>query len=107
MEWIVVIITIVLFLFGAKKIPGLARSIGKVSGEFKRGKRLVEMDILNAKSELRFDQVPEPKVEPAPEMAQGPADSPIRQAATGFDISTEGRSDQELKELIRKRVTGE
>lgn len=110
MEWIVVIIAIVLFLFGAKKIPELARSIGKASGEFKRGKRLVEMDMIRAERDMRFDPVhegPGSSGQVVPGMVDVPPDSPIRQAATEFGISTDGRSDQDLKELIRKRVTGE
>jgi sec-independent protein translocase protein TatA len=35
-EWLVVLAVIVL-LFGAKKLPELARSLGKSSNEFKRG----------------------------------------------------------------------
>jgi len=110
MEWIVVIVAIVLLLFGAKKIPELARSIGKASGEFKKGKRLVEMEFLKAERDVRFDPVhegPGSMDQVVTGKVDGPPDSPIRQAATEFHISTEGRSDQELKELIRKRVTGE
>ena len=35
-EWIVVVVILVL-LFGAKKLPELARSVGKSSSEFKKG----------------------------------------------------------------------
>lgn len=35
-EWLVVLAIIVL-LFGAKKLPDLARSLGRSSSEFKRG----------------------------------------------------------------------
>jgi sec-independent protein translocase protein TatA len=35
-EWFIVLGVIVL-LFGAKKLPELARSMGKASGEFKKG----------------------------------------------------------------------
>jgi sec-independent protein translocase protein TatA len=35
-EWLVVI-GIVVLLFGAKKLPELARSMGKASSEFKKG----------------------------------------------------------------------
>jgi sec-independent protein translocase protein TatA len=37
-EWVIVgIIALIVFLFGAKKLPDLARSLGKSSSEFKRG----------------------------------------------------------------------
>lgn len=47
MEWIIIIGLIVAVFFGAKKIPELARSIGKASGEFEKArieaKKEVEM----------------------------------------------------------------
>ena len=37
-EWVVVgIIALIVFLFGARKLPDLARSLGKSSSEFKKG----------------------------------------------------------------------
>jgi sec-independent protein translocase protein TatA len=42
-EWIV-IGAVVLLLFGAKKLPELARSLGKSSREFKRGLQEGEPD---------------------------------------------------------------
>jgi sec-independent protein translocase protein TatA len=38
-EWIVVGVIAVAVLFGAKKIPEMARSVGRAQGEFKRGIR--------------------------------------------------------------------
>lgn len=35
-EWIIVLVILVL-LFGAKKLPELARSVGKSTSEFKKG----------------------------------------------------------------------
>jgi len=35
-EWIVVLVIVVL-IFGAKKLPELARSVGKSTSEFKKG----------------------------------------------------------------------
>mgnify|MGYP000604429653 CR=1 FL=1 len=47
-----VIFLIVLLLFGAKKIPQLARGLGKSMGEFKNAKDEFETEILNAKKEV-------------------------------------------------------
>ncbi len=42
---ILVIVIVVLLLFGAKKIPELARSLGKSLNEFKKGMKDVTGDI--------------------------------------------------------------
>ncbi|UCC94191.1 MAG: twin-arginine translocase TatA/TatE family subunit [Thermoplasmata archaeon] len=107
MEWIVVIIAIILFLFGAKKIPEFARSLGKARGEFDRGKRMVELEMLSVEKDISIDPLPEGPSSDPPPVPEPTTSSPIKQAATEFGIETEGRSDQELKEAIRKRVTGE
>ena len=36
-EWIFIIIIAVVFIFGAKKIPELAKTFGKAKGEYKKG----------------------------------------------------------------------
>lgn len=36
-EWIVVGLIAVVVLFGAKKLPEMARSVGRAQGEFKKG----------------------------------------------------------------------
>lgn len=37
-EWIIVIVLAVILIFGAKKIPELAKTFGKAKGEFEKGK---------------------------------------------------------------------
>ena len=37
-EWIFIIIIAVVFIFGAKKIPELAKTFGRAKGEFEKGK---------------------------------------------------------------------
>lgn len=49
---IVVIFLIFLLLFGAKKMPGIARSLGKSVSEFQRAAREVREEFLNADREL-------------------------------------------------------
>ena len=56
---IAVIFVIVLLLFGAKKIPELARGLGKSMGEFKRARDDFEDEIKMA--EMEVSQEPEEK----------------------------------------------
>ena len=37
-EWIFIIIIAVILIFGAKKIPELAKTFGKAKGEYEKGK---------------------------------------------------------------------
>lgn len=43
---------IVLLLFGAKKLPELARGVGKSMGEFKKAREDFEREIVNAETEV-------------------------------------------------------
>lgn len=45
----IVIFVIFVLLFGAKKLPGLARSSGEAMGEFKRGRDKIEAEIADAR----------------------------------------------------------
>ena len=49
-EWVAIFI-VVLLLFGAKKIPELARGLGKSMGEFKKARSDFEREIQNAENE--------------------------------------------------------
>ncbi|NHX37536.1 MULTISPECIES: twin-arginine translocase TatA/TatE family subunit [Halolamina] len=47
----IVILLILVLLFGANKLPELARSSGQAMGEFKRGREELETDLRDAASE--------------------------------------------------------
>lgn len=47
----IIIFIIVLLLFGAKKLPQLARGVGKSMGEFKRAREEFEHEITRAEHE--------------------------------------------------------
>ena len=54
---VIIVVAIIALLFGAKKIPELARSLGKAKGEFKKG--LEE----GAKESEEAEKAEEPKKE--------------------------------------------
>ena len=53
-----VIFLVILLLFGAKKLPELARGVGKSMGEFKKAKEEFEHEITRAETETRVKEVP-------------------------------------------------
>ncbi len=55
-EWIILIIVAVVFIFGAKKIPELAKTFGKAKGEFEKGKIEGEKELKDFKDkEVKSD----------------------------------------------------
>lgn len=48
-EWIFIIVIAVVFIFGAKKIPELAKTLGKAKGEFEKGKIEGEKELKDLK----------------------------------------------------------
>jgi sec-independent protein translocase protein TatA len=49
----ILIFIVVILLFGASKLPELARSMGKSTGEFKKAQRESELEIRNIEGPLK------------------------------------------------------
>ncbi len=47
-DWIILIVVVLLVLGGSKKIPEIARAMGRSMGEFKKGRMEVEREINEA-----------------------------------------------------------
>lgn len=52
---LLLIVGIAILLFGAQKIPKLARSIGESTGEFKKGQAKVEQELEDIRPETGGD----------------------------------------------------
>ena len=50
----ILIFVVVLLLFGAKKIPELARGLGKSMGEFKKAREEFEREITKAEDDVKI-----------------------------------------------------
>ncbi len=63
---LIFIIVIVLLLFGAKKLPELARGIGQSLGEFKKAREEFEREVHKTSSEVEIKGAPakEPFLKP-------------------------------------------
>jgi sec-independent protein translocase protein TatA len=87
---ILLIVIVVIILFGANKIPELARSLGKATGEFKKGKQDAERESNNLEKSIK--EQPEQK------------SSKIKEMAKDLGISVEGKTDDQLLEEIQKKM---
>jgi len=77
MEWIWIGVIIIVLIFGAKKLPQLARSFGRAKGDYEKGRIESEKDLKEFKENLGSKSEPksesesksesEPKSEPKSE----------------------------------------
>lgn len=51
-ELVLILIGVVIFFFGGKKISEFARGMGRFTGEFKKGKMEIEKEIRDSQSDL-------------------------------------------------------
>lgn len=88
---IALVVVVIIILFGAAKIPELARSLGKATGEFKKGQKEIERELTDIEKSV--------KESPGEDKS-----SKIKQMARDLGISTEGKTDEQLLEEIQKKM---
>ncbi|MDI6888103.1 MAG: twin-arginine translocase TatA/TatE family subunit [Methanocellales archaeon] len=89
---IMIIGVIIILLFGASKLPELARSVGKSMGEFKKAQREAEKEL----SEF------ERSLEAAP---KGAKKGKVIKMAEELGIATEGKTEDELLDEIQATLS--
>ncbi len=85
-EWIWLAVIAGIVIFGAKKIPEIAKSLGKAKGEFEKGQ------IEGTKEVKSMLSAEDERVK-------------LVKAAESLGIQTEGLSNEQLKEAINKAVS--
>ena len=81
----IMIFVVILLLFGAKKLPELARGIGKSMGEFKKAREDFEYEITRAEADGRTKAAQKPdgksKADLDAEIARLKSEAQVREAA--------------------------
>ncbi len=89
---LLLILVIVFILFGASKLPELARSLGRAKAEFKKAEREAELELVEFEKQIREGKYKREKLE---------------KMAKDLGVETEGKSDEELmkeiKDVIREK----
>lgn len=75
---IVLILAVVLILFGAKKLPELAKGLGQGIKEFKKATTEVSNEIQNAMDDSHYTALPPKKAEP--QLKSGESEKPAAAA---------------------------
>jgi len=88
---ILIIALIIILLFGASKLPELARSAGKSAGEFKKAQKEAEISYKEFEDSLK-DTTPEVK------------ESKIQKMAKEQGIDTRGKTDDQLLDEISAKM---
>ncbi|MDD2440368.1 MAG: twin-arginine translocase TatA/TatE family subunit [Methanosarcinaceae archaeon] len=83
------ILILVMILFGASKLPELARSMGSSVGEFKKAQKESEQSLKEFEKSLK--ETPETKTK-------------VQETAEKLGIDIRGKSDDQLLEEIQKRA---
>ncbi len=83
---LILILVVGLFIFGSSKLPEMARSLGKATGEFKRSQ---------IESERELKQLDKPLKD---------KDTKIRDLAVEMGLDTQNKTDEQLVQEIRLKI---
>ncbi len=89
-EWLIVIVIVVVLLFGASRLPQVARSLGRAGGEFQKGKLEADQEVQRMKEQAGSSAPSEHEK--------------LLKAAHELGISTEGKTDEQIRDEVRKAV---
>jgi sec-independent protein translocase protein TatA len=86
MEWVIIIAIIIALIFGVKKIPELARSFGRASGEFQKAKIEMQNEIAKAKAGTNDER------------------EKLESIATKLGINPANKNDEQLRKAIEENL---
>ena len=90
-EWIIIVIIFLVLMFGSKKLPELARSLGKMTTEYEKARIQVRRELEMAKSQ-EINASPNPEREKLEDIAN----------ILGIDYSN--KKDDELRLAIKSEI---
>ena len=101
-EMMVIAVVAIVLLFGAAKVPQLAKSFGSAMGEFKKAKRESELNLKKFEDSVTGDEEVTPKTTVKAETKPEAVD--IKEVAAYMGIDTEGKTEEELKEEVQAKM---
>lgn len=105
-EWLWIVLVAAIFLFGSKKIPEVARSLGKVMGEFQKGRMEIEREIRSATEQVT-QQPPQSTTSKAAAITaieKKLSKEEIQKAAAALGIDASTKTEEELLKAIKEKL---
>jgi sec-independent protein translocase protein TatA len=100
-EIIVIALVAFVLLFGAGKVPELARSLGLALGEFKKAQREAELGLKKFEESATGEEaLPRSKAKSKTKTEE----VTVRELAAYMGIDTEGKTEEELKEEVKAKL---
>lgn len=93
-EWLIVVVIVVVLIFGASRIPNLAKALGRAQGEFEKGKVQSEIEVQKLKEGAN----------PQPSSSQLSDHDKLLKAAWALSISTEGKTDDQIRAEVKNSM---
>lgn len=90
-DWLIIVVVILVLFGSTRKIPDLARNIGKATGEFKRGQMEIEKEIRNSMNGSTTTTPAAPGVD-YPQMARS------------LGIDTQNKTEKQLRDEIADKL---
>ncbi|HEU5460929.1 MAG TPA: twin-arginine translocase TatA/TatE family subunit [Nitrososphaeraceae archaeon] len=107
-EWIIIGLITIFLLFGSKKLPDIARHIGKAFGEYNNTKQTLLGEINKVKSNNNsFDHHPNEKNLPLGKIIHGPVSTErekLERIAMSLNIEYRDMSDDQLRLIILQKM---
>ena len=90
-EWVIIILVIVVIFFGAKKIPELARSMGKATSEFQKARMEAKKPVENESTDVKNEN-------------QSIDREKLESIAETLGVDYSNKNDQDLKNAIDEKL---
>ncbi len=100
-DWAILAVVVIVLFGGAKKIPELARSMGKAMGEFRKGQAEIEKEVAEIRASTDITNPAKNASQQSVKDAVPQAHKPVNED-TEYDRRRISQLEEELKELKEK-----
>ncbi|MCH8022300.1 MAG: twin-arginine translocase TatA/TatE family subunit [Thaumarchaeota archaeon] len=106
LEWIWIVLIIIIFLVGPKKLPEVAKTVGRAMGEFQKAKQQIDAEIKSASQQIDNEVKSATEVikDSTSEISEVSKRKNLFDAAQALGIFPYGKTNDELGRMIKEKI---